>query len=76
LTIHKSKGLEFPIVILSGLSKKSQINSEEKSDEDMKISTESVEFSLPDNNIRYFVLKKLFFEKNKKHGYFIIINAR
>jgi ATP-dependent helicase/nuclease subunit A len=65
LTIHKSKGLEFPIVILSGLSKKSQINSEEKSDEDMKISRENVEFSLPDNNIRYFVLKKLFLKKIK-----------
>lgn len=65
LTIHKSKGLEFPIVILSGLDKKSQIDSEEKIDEDMKISTENVEFSLPDNNIRYFVLKKLFLKKIK-----------
>jgi ATP-dependent helicase/nuclease subunit A len=50
MTIHKSKGLEFPIVILGGLHKAIK---ESRSDD--------IEFSLPDiDGNRYFLLKKIF----------------
>ncbi|SHF09374.1 ATP-dependent exoDNAse (exonuclease V) beta subunit (contains helicase and exonuclease domains) [Marinitoga hydrogenitolerans DSM 16785] len=65
LTIHKSKGLEFPIVILGGLGKKIDLNTEEKTGDKINVSNEKIEFSLPENNVRYFVLKKLFLKKVK-----------
>ena len=65
LTMHKSKGLEFPIVILGGLGKKATLNSEEKTGEDVNLSKEKTEFSLPKDNIRYFVLKNLFLKTVK-----------
>jgi ATP-dependent helicase/nuclease subunit A len=50
LTIHKSKGLEFPIVIMGGLH--SNIDKKDNSE---------IEFSLPDlNGNRYFLLKNIF----------------
>ncbi|WP_129407844.1 UvrD-helicase domain-containing protein [Marinitoga lauensis] len=67
LTIHKSKGLEFPIVILGSLGKGISLNIDEKAGSDKKISKENIEFSLPENNLRYFVLKQLFFKKIKNN---------
>ncbi|SHF29569.1 UvrD-like helicase C-terminal domain-containing protein [Marinitoga hydrogenitolerans DSM 16785] len=60
LTIHKSKGLEFPIVILGGLGRKINLNSSEETGEKVNTSDEKTEFSLPKDNVRCFVLKKLF----------------
>ncbi|GAB6189016.1 helicase-exonuclease AddAB subunit AddA [Marinitoga arctica] len=65
LTVHKSKGLEFPIVILGGLGKKNDLNTEDKIGDNINVLNEKIEFSLPENNIRYFVLKKLFLKKVK-----------
>ncbi|WP_047264813.1 UvrD-helicase domain-containing protein [Marinitoga sp. 1155] len=65
LTIHKSKGLEFPIVILGGLGGKINLNSSEETGEKVNTSDEKTEFSLPKDNVRYFVLKKLFLKTVK-----------
>ncbi|AEX84626.1 ATP-dependent exonuclase V beta subunit, helicase and exonuclease domain-containing [Marinitoga piezophila KA3] len=65
LTIHKSKGLEFPIVILGGLGKELNLNSEEETGENVSLSKEETEFSLPEDNVRYFILKKLFLKTVK-----------
>ncbi len=52
MTIHKSKGLEFKVVILGGLfSSKS------------KAAGKEVQFSLPQGGSRYFMMKKLIEEK-------------